>query len=485
MKTHEAVALALIPMLAQPLVAQAGGKQHAVVVFDHRGGNSPRVSSQVDDKVTRGGLTLVRVPTGENACFVVERANTLLYGYSLDPEALKGQMSADEGSLAAALAKSIAAIQAPTDSAAKVAAVAAQATATDVAVKKRLDMFLVSPSRFVANVEGGRKVFQADSFTSGLNANQLPGARVVSDDLVAGLRADDEAKRANAYTAGLKNLAQTVVELEELRATSALDTNLVPTAKRSKELHAKAQAQAHSLEADYSDESTPVFAVLRGTSKELLDRASKLHSDYMSAATNNRREFCHTLQDARVKLHLVIAKKAPSGTSTKPDTVASFIAEPENEKNFELVPALAASFAISGEKSFEVEGNAVRQVETRPKFVPSAFMMWRIADRRPYWAAVGTAPGRGKTPDTHLGLVLRLGEEKLHTSLVLGAGLVFAHTAVGLDGASVGGPLPEGKKLTDVTRFGYRWGPTVFLTISGLSISVGDKTVAASPDAKK
>ena len=73
----------------------------------------------------------------------------------------------------------------------------------------------------------------------------------------------------------------------------------------------------------------------------------------------------------------------------------------------------------------------------------------------------------------------------LKTNLVLGAGLTFAHTPIGLKEATVGAALPEGKTLKDVTRFGYRYGPTVFVSISGLSLNLGSPGTAASPDARK
>lgn len=487
--TRSAAFIAFLGLHARSVHAQAT-KQHAVVVFDHRAGNAPRISSQVGSTVTRGGLRLVKVPVGESACFIVERANTLLYGYSMNPEALKGQTSSEASDIAASLASALGASERPSNAVKQQALAAEQAGASLSGISSVLRQFSANPAGFLTPSRDR----MADTFTSnmlqGVDARFRTEASkyvaVIAALSTAAAVADEEAREANAYSSQIEELAKQVANIEALRKASSADTSLQFMVAKATHLVDEARTLTAGMSTRYKDRGTGVFKLLRETQTSLMAQAEKLRVEYANAQKNDHLEFCHTLQDARVRLSLVIAPKTPTGNgAVKPDTVASFVAEPENEKDFEIVPALVASFSISGEKSYEVAGDAIREVETRPKFAPSAFMMWRVADRKPYWAAVGTAPGRGKLPDAHLGLVLRLGEEKLKTNLVLGAGLTFAHAATGLDGASVGASLPAGKTLADVTRLGYRWGPTVFLTISGLSIPVGKTTPAASPEAKR
>lgn len=466
-------ALAASAVLCDAQVVQ----QHASVIYDHRGGNSPRVHSQLGSVVTRGGLTQVRVPSGQAACFVVERANTLLYGYSLNAEALKGQTSADLTEAVSSLAAALSNIDPALHDAKKESIVEALRK-----TEKPEDVLSVLRSpRF--------SVWGDDLESLRRDLERRPPARSkTSTDQTAFLgflqHLAEEESPTEVLSKDIASLASRVSDMEALRQQSRRDTSLSNTVARAKSLLDRIKDPTPSASTDIIEPTT--LTLLQETRKSLITRAEKLVEEYSNAQLNDRLEFCHTLQDARVRMNLVIAPKTATGNgSAKADTVASFVAEPENEKNFEIVPAIVASFALSKEAAFEVEGNVIRAIEPGPKFAPSAFMMWRITDRRPWWAAVGTALGRTRLPDTHVGLVLRLGEEKLKTNLVLGAGLTFARASIGLNGATVGQALPDGKSLADVTRYGYRWGPTVFVTVSGLSLALWSQGVAAaSPDAK-
>ena len=469
-------------------------KQAATVIYDHRGGNNPHISTQVGSELTLGGPGRIRVPTGEAACFSVRRANTLIYGYSLDAESLKGQVSGDVTAVIASLAQAIRAITPSLTTPKEIVAAAVEPASTPAAVRSSLEQtetkqalessaFQLGPFRSLqSRVEGAET--RSKTQATRLIVAEYSG---VIARLVEGMAAASaKASAAADYGEQVRELATLVSQMEALRAASAADTSLRATVETAEAKLAEVQKLAFKMVTP-GDEAKPAWLdILIATQKSLVTEAKRLRDEYATSLVNDRLQFCHTMQDARVRLHLVIAKKSPTGTgAAKPDTVATFVAEPESDNDFEVVPAFVASFGISGEKSFEVEGNVIREADLGPKFAPSAFAMWRVGRRKPYWAAVGTAPGRGTLPDAHLGLVLRLGEEVLKTSLVLGAGLTFAHTPIGLKDATVGAALPEGKTLKDVTRFGYRYGPTVFVSISGLSLNLGSPGTAASPDARK
>jgi hypothetical protein len=212
-------------------------KQHAVVIADHRGGDGTfRFRSEVDSKVTRGGLRQVRVPAGESACFIVERANTLLFGYSLNPEALKGQVSAEGADVVASLTAALtASTPAPKQSAEPTKA----ALNANVALPQLNALF-----RQLSSEDALTSMKFRDGLSDSIelavrrdtrqpNANTLALGRVITTLLIAANNADDEETKASNYSAEIKRLATFVADMEALRKASAADTNLSYTVAKS------------------------------------------------------------------------------------------------------------------------------------------------------------------------------------------------------------------------------------------------------------
>lgn len=65
-------------------------KQAATVIYDHRGGNNPHVSTQIGSEVTLGGPGRIRVPTGQAACFSVRRFPMSRFSSGDTPSAATG-----------------------------------------------------------------------------------------------------------------------------------------------------------------------------------------------------------------------------------------------------------------------------------------------------------------------------------------------------------------------------------------------------------
>lgn len=471
------VALQALPLALVPPATAQTAKQYAVVFYDHRGAHGPIVTSRVGKTEGLGGLTTVRVPKGEAACFIVKRANSLLYGYSMNPEALKNETTRELDGLALNLAKALSS-QALEQQAKNESETLKQVEPALNKVSKAATPQQMSVLRgWLDRSRGTQRDF---STLSPILVQSLPDSartalqRVVEDP-------------APGLAESAKQLAELVAQADGLRAASRADTSLDVTVRKVRVIADSAvRLQASALTRAQGAQGQ-VVPLLLETIKALTAQVAKARDEYVTAATNDRFEFCHTLQDARVRLHLVVTTKpTEAGKSPKSDTVSTFLAEPESEKRFEVVPALVASFALSRERSFEVKGDKIESSLPGPHLAPSVFAMWRMADRSPLWAAVGTATGRrSNVPDAHLGMVLRLGDPTSGTSLVLGAGLAFAQAPVGLDGAQVGSPLPQGKTLNDVLNYQLRYGPTLFLSVSGLALPIGGTGIAASPDAKK
>jgi hypothetical protein len=386
----------LVAFLLAAFVVQNARAQDATVFFPHVekvGEKKPSVQLRYqlpgeDEKAIHRGIpAVIQVPQGNAACYQIERANPLLYVYSIGSKIVK--------------------VETP-----------------DTASQVLKQILALAPKPAIPGM--------------GLLADDKP----IDGDPVAGyaatvgqlfrIRTEMEALKLSSDTAtNLVALARHGMRL----ASAAADT----AAAADKKYSALSDASKKDLTA----------RMLRAAQLDQSEKSKRLLDEFTSVSALVDQPLCSApLSKDRLHLSLSIAGKSgiPSENLRRitGDEVAAFDAEPLSNQELEFGGGMilakpdhrAKTFALAENKITEGKGDELL-------FRPALFVNLRSWGPRWLWASIGLSGDKDGIGDLFAGITGRFGHQVAGARLAAGVGLTATKLVTGLSKGSVGQPLPS------------------------------------------
>jgi len=337
------------------------------------------------DERHAGDPPLLLVPQGSQACFSVERANPLLYTYTVGSKILKVE--------------------------------------TPDTVSRILKQLLALAPRAVVPGQG---FFAPDTVgTSG-----PIGQYAATVGQLFRIRTEMEALKLSSDSASnLVELAKAGIML----ASEAADTNTV----------------AEDAYKALSDEARKQMTVrmLRAGQLDQADRAKHLAGEFEGAEGLMTQRLCVPMAKDRVRVTLSIAARSGVGADNLKkmtgDEIASFDAEPKSTAALEFGPGVIFNTLRDRSKSFAVaEGKIVENEGDQLLFRPAILANFRSWGPTWIWGTVGISGNDEGISDLFVGVTGRFGYSIAGARLALGVGLAAARLPTGLTKGAVGEALP-------------------------------------------
>lgn len=414
--------------------------QNARVQYDHRPGEMPavartryllpgeRTKEGRDAELHDGPVPLLSVPQGSSACVVVQNANTLLYSYALSQRTVSVE----------------------------------------------------SPSGLADLLTGFASAIGAIGSRAGTFGASAIGDTTKESDVSSKAWQDSLSK----YASDVKTLADVASALAKTKTDSDLDIDLSRTLESAKSSKARGEA-AHERATRLFENSRQapaslrtIFDIIRSQQTMLWTQVETAFREIEQAATLSAPTFCMPIKEQRVELVLTItARTTLSGERKRArpvDSLSIAVVDPLSLKRFELVPAFAVAFGVSGAQRFSVKDGKIEGTrETGPYVTPGIFALGRAIG--PLWGMIGISKGQ-ELADGFIGVVLRGGDSVVGTNLIVGGGLALSSVPTGLKAGAVGQPLPANvQNLTNIVERKHRPGAAIIFTLSGLSLGADKK----------
>lgn len=429
----------------------ADAQKRVVLYFTHRDVAGSELTYRMPgDPVNRrrGGLGFgdrLTVPRGSSVCFVVERANPLLYAYSA---ASKTVAVPPTPGLETVLAGVTAFFPGS-------AGGAGTAAFTNAAARKK---------ETVATLRA-----RLDSLAGAYNA------------LLARNKSLDDLNQAyQTYASKLSYVTEALRSLDELKSASDARDDFrtvyadAVKARDSVQVLLKAATTTY-VELSKTYPGDEVLAQLHVMQDVLAQRTAASFKQFADAnARLATQDLCTRVDADRLRFALSVASlrdKDATPARVVKDSVAVIEVEPQSDAAFEVNPGVLVGPSLR-RPVFGLGGGIVTADTTQDPIVhPALFAEGRLWPLGWLWASIGAAKGKRATPDLFFGVVARPGLTLVGTQMSVGAGLGLFQVPVGLrEGARVGSALPQNvSDLEKVTDLRYRSGLAVSFNITGLN----------------